>query len=519
MQDGGPVPELAKDIMKNAPTEIEIKLNATPAMLAALQGHPRLAGSDKSARFITTYFDTQDRLLEQAGISLRIRSRPGKREQTIKAMSLPCGTVHREEWTTSLTGKMPQIGTFPAPIRERICRVLGGQDVRPTSISRIKRVTRYIEAGDSTIEAAFDTGTLAAGHQAEQVCELELELVEGRLEDLLRLALDLPLGPDLQWSVVSKSKRCAWQACASDHMERAAQEPILSKAMNVAAGFRSIGWNCLYQLLANYPRVIASGHHEAIHQCRVAIRRMRVAFDLFGHSLPESERPRLKAGVKAVGGILGKARDLQVLHQRLMEHDSGNTINIAINVAINRAQDEAVQEAGRALASASFQRLLFELALSIEAGNPDDRDGDLPLRAFAAHSLSRKRHALVSEDRRITALDKREIHRLRIQAKDLRYSSSFFRSLWPGFRKKPGKKDLISRLERLQDKLGKLHDLTIPLDRFAIFAQNSDPIAAAQMAAELKRWLSLQDANCEKLMRQADDALGDVREAGQWWQA
>lgn len=518
MQNGGPVPELAKDVMKNAPIEIEIKLNASPAMLAALESHPCLAGSGRSGRFITTYFDTSDRLLEQAGISLRIRSRPGKREQTAKVMSLPCGTVHREEWTTSLTGKMPQIETFPAPIRERLCRILGHNDVRPTSISRITRLTRHIQAGDSSVEVDFDTGTLAAGDQTEQVCELELELVKGRLRDLLRLALDLPLGPDLQWSVVSKSKRCAWRTCANGHMERAAQEPILSEAMNVTEGFHAIGWNCLYQLLANYPLVVASGHHEAIHQCRIAIRRMRVAFDLFGQCLPERERHRLKAGIKAVGGVLGKARDLHVLHLRLMEHaeDAGAQAVLAV---IDKAQGEAVQEAARVLASTSFQRLLFELALSIETGNPGNREGDLPLGPFATQCLSRKRHQLVFEDRRIDALGRRKIHRLRIRAKDMRYSACFFRSLWPKSAEKSGKKPFISCLERLQDKLGKLHDHAITSDRFGLFADNPDPIATAQMAAELKRLLSLQNSNCEKLIRQADEALADVRGAARWWLA
>ena len=171
--------------MKNVPVEIEIKLCATPAMLANLQSHPRLTGKGRNAHFTSTYFDSKDRLLEQAGVSLRIRSGSGKSEQTAKAMSLPCGTVHREEWTTPLTGKLPQIECFPDPIRARLHHILGLEAIAPTSISQIKRLRRSVVAGDSVLEADFDTGTLRAGDQVETLCELELELIEGRLRDLL----------------------------------------------------------------------------------------------------------------------------------------------------------------------------------------------------------------------------------------------------------------------------------------------------------------------------------------------
>ncbi|WJT00604.1 CHAD domain-containing protein [Novosphingobium humi] len=500
--------------MKNAPVEIEIKLCATPAMLADLQSHPRLAGKGRSAQFISTYFDTKDRLLEQAGVSLRIRSASGKNEQTAKAMSLPCGTVHREEWTTPLTGNLPQIERFPDPIRARLHHILGLATIAPTSISQIKRLRRSVTAGDSVLEADFDTGTLRAGDQVETVCELELELVEGRLPDLLLLALDLPLGPDLQWSVVSKSKRCAWRSAAADHLARAAQPPVLSKAMNVAAGFRAIGWNCLYQLLANYPLVIATGHPEAVHQCRIAIRRMRIAFRIFRPCLPEAQRPRLKAGIKAAGRILGRARDLHVLQQRLRDAD-GFAGSQAVLAAVERALAQATHQAGDMLASSAFQRLLFETAHAIEVGHGPDQTGDGPLRPFAADILSQRHAPLLDADPRLDRLSRREIHRLRIQAKELRYSCAFFRSLWP----RSGGKTFTSRLEELQDRLGRLHDLAVASRAADLLSPESDPILAAQIAADLECMLRADGVNRKKLLRQAEDALTDWRKARRWWMA
>lgn len=498
--------------MKNAPVEIEIKLCATPAMLAELQSHPRLTGKERNAHFTSTYFDSKDRLLEQAGISLRIRSGSCKSEQTAKAMSLPCGTVHREEWTTPLSGKLPQIERFPDPIRARLNHILGLEAIAPTSISQIKRLRRSVATGDSVLEADFDTGTLRAGDQVETVCELELELIEGRLRDLLLLALDLPLGPDLQWSVVSKSKRCAWRRAAADHMERAAQAPVLSKAMNVGAGFRAIGWNCLYQLLANYPLVIATDHPEAVHQCRIAIRRMRIAFEIFSPCLPERQRPRLNAGIKAAGRILGRARDLHVLHLRLKDaaDDAGSR---SVLGAIERALAQATQQAGDMLASTAFQRLLFEAAHAVEVGHAQDPTGDGPLRPFAAEILSRSRRRLLSADQRLDTMSKRDTHRLRIHAKELRYACAFFRSLWP----RSGGNNFSARLELVQDRLGKLHDLMVASKAAALLGPESDPISSAQIAAELEYMLSGDGRNRKKLLRDAEEALADWRDARRSW--
>lgn len=298
------------------PLEIEIKLTATPAMLENLRTHPQLAGEDQAATLTTTYFDTSGGRLKRGGAALRIRDAGESREQTLKLVSPNAASVRRNEWNVAVAGDLPEPSGFPAKARSALARLLGGETLEPVATTRIERTTRRLHFGDSAIEIAFDVGTIEAGGRKEDVCELELELVQGNLVDVIALALKLPLGPDLSWSISSKAERCHALAYAVPPAAAHAKPVRLSPAMNVAQGFHAIAWNCLEQLLANYPMVIATGDPEGVHQARVAIRRLRAAGNVFAELTDDEAGPILRAELKAVAAGLGQARDLHVLLER-----------------------------------------------------------------------------------------------------------------------------------------------------------------------------------------------------------
>lgn len=72
----------------NPPQEVELKLEVAPSELEKVLAHPLF--SERSDGLTTqtlhsTYFDTPDHALRQAGISLRVRRKGDQRIQTIKA--------------------------------------------------------------------------------------------------------------------------------------------------------------------------------------------------------------------------------------------------------------------------------------------------------------------------------------------------------------------------------------------------------------------------------------------------
>lgn len=506
------------------PVEIEVKLSASPAMLEKLQRHRLLVGESRKSALVTTYFDTRDVRLRRAGAALRIRDDGTSREQTLKLVLSHGTIVRRQEWNAQAQGALPQPAGFPEKARSALIRLLEDEPLEPVGITRIQRTTRRLQYGGSVIEIAFDAGSIEAGMRTEPVCELELELVEGNLADIIALALALPLGADLRWSVRSKAERCQALAYNLPFAAAHARPVKLVPAMDAAQGFQAIAWNCLEQLLANYPLVIASGDPEALHQGRVAIRRLRAARSLFGDIARDKAAPVLFAELKAAASALGPARDLHVLVERIAASAQDSDDDVSELLAHLSAQrDKALASAQALLATEPFQRLLFELATWIEAGEwlqrKAETGGDQPLLPFAAHVLSRRQRKLRRVGDRMVDLSAGDRHRLRIQAKKLRYAAAFFATLFSDKTAAKHQAVFAKALERLQDSLGELNDMAVATaGRDELFA-SVDVITAAGLAGQLEGLLAADEKSRRRLLRTAEKALAKIVDSPRWWQA
>lgn len=504
------------------PREIEIKLAATPAMLEALRKHPQLTGEDCTATLVTTYFDTSGGRLRRGGAALRIRDDGRGREQTLKLASPQGAAVRRNEWNVAVAADLPEPSDFPKNARSSLARLLGGDPLEPVATTRIERTTRRLHSGSSAIEIAFDVGTVEAGGRTQALCEFEMELVEGHLADVIALALKLPLGPDLSWSITSKAERC--HALAYDMLPAAAHaKPVkLSSAMNVARGFQAIAWNCLDQLLANYPLVIATGDPEGIHQARVAIRRLRAAGTLFGDLTGEGAGPVLRAELKAVASGLGRARDMHVLFERVAKAARGSDGDLDDMLAhLAEQRDKAVASAQAMLAAEPFQRLLFEFAEWLEAGDwlsrRGEAGGEQPLLPFASGVLSRRRRKLRRVRDRIADLPDAKRHRLRIDVKKLRYANAFFASLFTDRARTKHKAFFTKALGQLQDSLGDLNDMAVAAaGRGQLFA-DLEVIDAARQSAQLDGVLVAEEKSRRKLFKAAEKSLAVIVGTPAWW--
>ncbi len=165
------------DTSESGELEIEIKLTASPKSLAKLQSMLSKAsgverGSKKTARVVSTYFDTEDRKFRKSGLTLRIRQKSGKRVQTVKSEgSSNAGMFARTEWTTPLAGKTPDLSAITAPEVQSQIGLILQEDLVPLFKTDVKRTTLRIQdtcaPGDSaTVELAFDQGKIVAGKKS-----------------------------------------------------------------------------------------------------------------------------------------------------------------------------------------------------------------------------------------------------------------------------------------------------------------------------------------------------------------
>ena len=499
----------------DGPLEIEIKLACTPATLDALRAHPLLGAKGKRKVHSSTYFDTAEGALAGAGASLRLRHRGGACEQTLKLTTRRKSQIHRSEWNHPLpTGaQAPDPAAFPPLAARALMGLAGDAPLLPYAEVAVERETRLIHQGTAQIELAFDQGEIRVpGADPVPVAELELELREGELADALALALDLPLGPDLGWSIATKAQRA--QALASGQAPipiHAAPVP-LTPGMSAGRGFQAIGWACLGQWLGNAPLVVSTGHPGAVHQARVAVRRLRAGFALFGRALlmQDAEAKPLREALRAAAQALGPARDLHVLRRRVLGQPESlsDAEGQRLLALLAEAESRATTAAQTALASEAIQRLPLQVALWLERGDwLEDDSATAPLADLSATLLQRQRRPLKGVRRRLAGMSDAALHDLRIEVKKLRYAVDFFTPLAPDPRAARTHEQVLGAL---QDVLGEVSD-------DATGRQAALTLPPAQ-ASRLERILATDTMARPRLIARARHLLGEEKACAGWWQ-
>ena len=107
-------------------------------------------------------------------------------------------------------------------------------------------------------------------------------------------------------------------------------------------------------------------------------------------------------------------------------------------------------------------------------------------------------------------------HKLRIQAKKLRYGTEFFASLFAGKRAGKRRGELSATLERLQDALGDLNDIAVHEQRMAEIGVRPRP-SSRRRAFAAGVVSGREDARADEAMAQATRAFKDLGKARPFW--
>ncbi len=456
--------------------EIELKLGLAPEDMERLRLRPcfdaHCQGEPKTKRLISIYFDTPDFALAAAGISLRVRAVDDGHVQTVKTVGTgSSGLFSRAEWEAPLDSPAlaphhllsTGLATFnDAALIERLAPVFA------THVDR----TIYRLAGDGgewEVEAALDQGEVVAGPHSEAICEVELELRGGPPDRLFTLARQVLETVPARPLVSTKSERGYRLAAGSLNLPVKGKAPPLSFDLTVAEAFQTIARSCLDHLLINERCLLATGDGEAVHQMRVALRRLRSAIKVFRPIVDGAQLADVKDDLRWILANLGPARDSEVFLTEIIDPVlAQHPDNSGLEALRAYWQDDHVvklAQASEAVRSHRFSTLALKLGEWVETGawlgrpgEPPRRKLQAPIASFAMTRLGKSVGKLLSvAGDSIGRLSPENQHAVRIQCKQVRYAGEFFASLVP----RKQMKVFLAELAELQDVLGRLNDIAV----------------------------------------------------------
>jgi inorganic triphosphatase YgiF len=430
-------------------TEVEIKFEIDGRAAELLKASPLVKSVDCEPRNQSTiYYDTADQTLRRRGWTLRVRSSNGNFVQTVKRESGTVGLFSRGEWEWPVTSIEPDTRLL-SEVPGKIARGRDLKKVIPVIRTEIERSTWQVAHHGSELTIDLDEGAVHAGEETASLHELELELVNGNLEDLFSFAKALAVHIPVQLGVMSKAERgFALSRGTLKGAQKAA--PIeISPDMSVAESFSVIVSACLKHYTLNQPLVVQDRDPVALHQARVAMRRLRSAFTLFKPAILDEEYLGLREELRWFTAQLGDARNLDVyLEAELPDEERASATD---------RRNAAYSSTIRAMGSSRLRHLLLELTRWTALGAwRTSKRASKPIQAFAARRLDRLWDTIDQQGSSLKDLDEETRHRLRIHIKKLRYGIEFFRGLHRALDKQ--RKGFLKAVETLQEVLGKLND-------------------------------------------------------------
>src|SRR4029453_12177455 len=435
--------------------ELELKFEIAPRDAQRLRHDPLLAWSPVSEQHQeSVYFDTPKRKLRRAGYTLRVRRTGSSRTQTIKSREDGAGLFDRSEWEAPVRAMRPNL---EAANTTPLAPPLGGRAgtrLRPLARMTITRTSWAFDDGPSCIEVTTDRGIVTAGASEEPVNELELELKRGSEAALFDLTEALARRVALRLSVLSKADRALAIADGKAGKPAKAPKVKLTADMTVAEGLATILLSCLKHFRLNEPLLVDQHLTEALHQARVAMRRLRSAFLLFRPVIRQDpDYERLRKDLRRFSRRLGEARNLDVFVEGLG--------GIASELPqLRPLRDEHYARIIASLDSRRFLGMLLRLVRWLSIGAWRERpEAQLPIAAFLEGRIDKAWDRLAAPGAQLAGLGEDDRHRFRIRIKNLRYALEFARSVLSN--DKPIRKEFGAAIRDLQEQLGALNDMNV----------------------------------------------------------
>jgi CHAD domain-containing protein len=234
------------------------------------------------------------------------------------------------------------------------------------------------------------------------------------------------------------------------------------------------------EMLRHEEATILGQDIEALHDMRVATRRMRAAFEVFGDAFePAILKPHLK-GLRVTGRALGRVRDLDVFMEKaqhyldsLLEAERAGLDPLLQAWAEQRENARAEMIAHLNSENYRIFKQEFNLFLQTPGAGARKIDADRPLpelvRDVAPALIYNRLGSVRAFDKILQNARIEQLHALRIEFKKLRYTVEYFREVLG-----EQAKAVIDDLKKLQDHLGDLNDAEVATLILREFLDNWD---------------------------------------------
>ena len=378
-----------------------------------------IVGTPHEQTLVATYFDTEDLRLRSARTTLRHRTGGSDGGWHLK---LPAGIARREVHSTA----KPPPAAVPATLLQLVRSVVRRATLAPVAELRTTRTVHPLQdaSGRILLEVVDDLVTgVPAGGEPVVWREWEAELVAGdealldAVEERLLAAGAVPSSSSSKVGRVLSGRAPAAQPDAVDKRSSAAEAVRAHLAEHVLD-------------LASRDPDVRRDQPDAVHKMRVATRRLRSALRTFRPLLDREVTDPLRDELRWLAGVLGVARDAEVLRERLLGLLDEEPPELVLGPVRQKADDLLFGRYRRALASVHDEldgERYLDLLEALDALVKDPpwkpaaegraRDVLPPLVARADRKLRRAVRAAEADGAPDEAL-----HEVRKLAKQLRYA-------------------------------------------------------------------------------------------------
>jgi CHAD domain-containing protein len=418
----------------------------------------------------SVYYDVADGRLLAAGVTLRRRTRAGATTWELKVPAKPGDTSVRREIALADRSLAP-----PARVVHLLAAWTAGDPLVEVATLRTRRLTWLVSDGSEDVAEIVD----------DEVERLEGRRVVARFREVEVERRGVPAA-----YLERLAKRLAKAGASPSGSTKLAT--VLGGAPPVAAAPVKRGAPVLVLLGEALRRATADllaadvaarlGEDDAVHQLRVACRRMRSDLRAYGAALDPAWRDHLRGELAWFASSLGAARDAEVVAARVADAAAdlgpdGARVLADLVARTVRAEDgvRTALASGRYVALVLLLRTEAATPPAAEAGVPSAKEAAGAVVAAAWRDLERAVRRLRSR-----RTDDAAWHDVRIKAKRARYTAETASAVLPGARR------TARAAAAVQDVLGVFHDTTLTRDALAaLVAERPDDTAYGVAAGRL----------------------------------